>query len=319
MATILKKAVVLLFLSVPPAVVSADALDGLAAIVNDDLITTYDLDKETALLVKEAARKSSPVVPPAQLRILALNQLIDKKLAGQKIRELDIKVSDEELRQAIDDVKKQNNFTQEALVSALQSQGISYDQYKSQLREQIERLRLMGQEVRAKIQVGEKETRAYYEANLSRFSDEMFQARHIYFMINEKTAEADVKRIMATAMTVLQEARSGTDFAELARKYSDDHLTAKEGGELGVFKKGEMLPEIENTVAAMQPGDISDLVITPAGFHIIKLEKRFSKNSKTFDEAKAEIEEILFRKKSEERYNQWLADLRQGAAIDIRP
>jgi peptidyl-prolyl cis-trans isomerase SurA len=318
MTSILTKAVILLFLSALPAVAAAEVLDSLAAIVNDDLITTYDVDKETSVLLKEAAKKSAPAVAQAQLRTDALNQLIDKKLAEQKIRELDIKVSDEELRQAIDEVKKQNNFTQEALVSALQAQGIPFDQYKAQLREQIERLRLMGQEVRAKIQVGEKEIRAYYEANLNRFSDEMFQARHIYFIVNEKTAEADVKRIMATAMTVLQEARSGKDFAELAKKYSDDHLTAKEGGELGTFKKGEMLPEIENTVADMKPEEISDLVITPAGFHIIKLEKRFTKNTKTYDEAKAEIEEILFRKKSEERYNQWLADLRQGAAIDIR-
>lgn len=318
MTNILIKAVVLLVLSALPAVATAEVLDSLAAIVNDDLITTYDVDRETSLLTKEAAKKSAPAVAQPQLRTDALNQLIDKKLAEQKIRELDIKVSDEELRQAIDEVKKQNNFTQEALISALQAQGIPFDQYKAQLREQIERLRLMGQEVRAKIQVGEKEIRAYYEANLNRFSDEMFQARHIYFMVNEKTPEADVKRIMATAMTVLQEARSGKDFAELAKKYSDDHLTAKEGGELGTFKKGEMLPEIENTVAAMKPEEISDLVITPAGFHIIKLEKRFSKNAKTFDEAKAEIEEILFRKKSEERYNQWLADLRQGAAIEIR-
>jgi peptidyl-prolyl cis-trans isomerase SurA len=318
MTNILTKAVILLFLSALPAVAAAEVLDSLAAIVNDDLITTYDVDKEASLLLKEAEKKPAPAVPPAQIRTAALNQLIDRKLAEQKIRELDIKVSDEELRQAIDDVKKQNNFTQEALVSALQSQGISFDQYKAQLREQIERLRLMGQEVRAKVQVGDKEIRAYYEANLNHFSDEMFQARHIFFVVNDKTAEADVKRIMATAMTVLQEARSGKDFSELAKKYSDDHLTAKEGGELGTFKKGEMLPEIENTVATMNPGDISDLVITPAGFHIIKLEKRFSKNARTFDEAKAEIEEILFRKKSEERYNQWLADLRQGAAIEIK-
>jgi len=307
-----------LFLSALPAVAAAEVLDSIAAIVNDDLITTYDIDRETALLLKEAAKKSAPAVAQAQPPADTLNQLIDRKLSEQKIRELDIKVSDEELRQAIDDVKKQNNFTQEALVAALQAQGISFDQYKGQLREQIERVRLMGQEVRAKIQVSEKEVRSYYEANLSRFSDEMFQARHIFFMINEKMADVDVKRIMATAMNVLQEARSGKDFAELAKKYSDDHLTAKEGGELGTFKKGEMLPEIENTVAAMKPEDISDLVITPAGFHIIKLEKRFTKNAKTFDEAKAEIEEILFRKKSEERYNQWLADLRQGAAIEIR-
>ena len=318
MIAMLRKALILGLLTALPSIAAAEVIDGIAAIVNDELITTYDVDKETALIVKEIARKQGPTVESAQLRTTALNQLIDKKLAEQKIKELDIKVSDEEVRQAIDDVKKQNNLTQEALVSALQAQGLTFDQYKAQLKEQIERLRLMGQEVRSKIQVGEKEVREYYEANQKLYSDEMFQARHIYFAINEKTAEADVKKIMANAMSVLQEARSGTDFGELAKKYSDDQLTAKEGGELGTFKKGEMLPEIEHTVETMQPGDISDLVITPAGFHIIMLEKKFAKKMKSFDEVKGEIEELLFRKKSEEKFAQWAADLRKGAAIEIK-
>lgn len=314
----LKKTFILLLLTALPAIATAELIDGIAAIVNDELITTHEVDKEASLMAREAARKSAPAVGETQLRSAALNQLIDKKLAEQKIRELGIKVSEEELRQAIDDVRKQNNLTQEALVAALEAQGLSFEQYKVQLREQLERLRLMGQEVRAKIQVGEKELREYYEANQKRFSDEMFQASHIYFQINEKTPEADVKRIMATAMTVLNEARSGAEFAELARKHSDDQLTAKDGGALGTFKKGEMLPQIENAVEAMQPGDISELVVTPAGFHIIKLEKRFARNVKTFDEAKGEIEEILYRKKSEERFNQWVAELRSAAAIEIR-
>ncbi|HEY6874581.1 MAG TPA: peptidylprolyl isomerase [Geobacteraceae bacterium] len=309
----------MLLLAALPSVAAAEVIDGIAAIVNDNPITTYEVDREAALITREAARKSAPTDEGAKLRTTALNQLIDKRLAEEKIKELDIKVSEEELRQAIDDVMKQNNLTQETLVAALQAQGLTFDQYKAQLREQIERLRLMGQEVRSKVQVGDKEVREYYDANLARFGNEMFQARHIYFKIDDKTPPADVKRTMATAMSVLQEARSGKDFAELAKKYSDDQLTAKDGGELGSFKKGEMLPEIEETVATMQPGEISDLVSTPAGFHIIKLEKRFVKSTKSFEEAKGEIEELLFRKKSEERYNQWIADLRKGAAIEIKP
>lgn len=318
MTAILRTLVILALLSILPSVTAAEVIGGIAAIVNDELITNHDVEKEIALIAKGAGSKPGPTVGQAQLRTTALNQLIDKKLTEQKIRELDIRVSEEELRQAIEEVKKQNNMTQEALVSALQGQGLTFDQYKAQFREQLERIRLMGQEVRSKIQVGEQELREYYEANLKRFTEEMFQARHIYFKINEKTPEADVKRIMVTAMSVLQEARSGKDFAELARQHSEDQLTAKEGGDLGAFRKGEMLPEIERSVESMKPGEISDLVTTPAGFHIIKLEKRFTKTVKTFDEVKGEIEELLYRKKSEERFKQWLADLRKGAAIEIR-
>ncbi|HEX8960597.1 MAG TPA: peptidylprolyl isomerase [Geobacteraceae bacterium] len=318
MTALCKRTFILFLLVAIPSIASAEVIDSIAAIVNDDPITSYEIDREVARIVGDAARKPGPTVAGTQLRTTALDQMIDKRLAEQKIKELDIKVSDDEVRQAIEDVKKQNNLTQEALVSALQAQGLSFDQYKTQLREQIERLRLMGQEVRSKVQVGEKEVRAFYDSNPARFGDEVFQARHIYFKIDDKTPPADVKRIMATAMSVLQEARSGKDFADLAKQYSDDQLTAKEGGELGTFKKGETLPEIEKTVEAMTPGDISDLVKTPAGFHIIKLEKKFVKSVKSFDEAKGEIEDLLYRKKSEERYNQWIADLRKAAAIEIK-
>jgi peptidyl-prolyl cis-trans isomerase SurA len=123
---------------------------------------------------------------------------------------------------------------------------------------------------------------------------------------------------MMTAANVLFEARSGKDFAELARKHSDDPGAKTDGGDLGTFKKGEMLPEIEATVLKMKPGEISELVVTTAGIHIIKLEERSAGKPKPFEEVKGEIEEALYRKKSEDRFNQWLADLRKGASIEIK-
>jgi len=301
-----------------PSLAAAERIDGIAAVVNGELITTYELDKEAASIVKNAEKRPGPTLEKAEIRAAALNQLIDKKLVAQKIKELDIKVSDEEVRQAIDDVKKQNNLSPEALVAALNAQGLSFDQYRTQIREQMEHLRLMSQEVRSKIQVGEKEMQEYYEANYKSYSEEMFQARHIFFSIGQKAPESDVKRITATAASVLQEIRNGKDFAELAKKYSDDSSTAKDGGDLGTFKKGEMLPDIEQVLERMKPGDVSDLVKTSAGLHIIKLEKRFVKSTKTFDDAKGEIEETLYKKKSEERFRQWSADLKKNAVIDIR-
>ena len=303
-----------------PAFSAAEVIGGIAAIVNDDIITTYDVDKEAALLAKETEKKGPlPGADKAQFRATALTRLIDKKLIDQKVRELDIKVSDEELRQAIEDVKKQNKMTQETLVSALRSQGLTFEQYQAQFREQIERVKLMGQEVRAKIQVGEREIREYYDANPKNFGgEELFHARHIFFRVKKDAPAEEIKKVMATALNALQEARSGKDFIELAKQYSDDPQAAKDGGDLGTFKKGDMLPEIEETVISMKPGDISELVGTPAGFHLIKLEERFIGKARPFEEVKGDIEELLYKKKSEERFNQWLADLKKGAAIEIK-
>ena len=318
MKTILNKLVVLVFVMALPVAAFADMIGGIAAVVNGDPITTFEVDKEAALINKLAEKKPGPTLEKSEARSAALNQLIEKKLISLKIKELDVKVAEEEVRLAIEDVKKQNNLSQEALVAALNAQGLTYDQYRAQVREQMERVKLMSEEVRSKIQVGEAEMKAYYDANYKPFNDELFQARHIFFALLDNAPPDVVIKVMTTATTVLHDARGGMDFAALAQKYSDDQLTAKDGGDLGTFKKGEMQSDIEKTLATMKPGEISELVKTPAGIHIIKLEKKYVKSSKTFDEVKGEIEEIIYKKKSEERFKQWATDLKKNATIDIR-
>ena len=319
MSTIVK-ALAIIAIALLPVTAGAELISGIAAIVNDDVITTFEVEKEAALVAKEMEKRSpAEAADKTALSKTALNRLIDKKLIEQKIKELDIRVSEEEVRQSIEDVKKQNKLTQEALVAALAAQGLTFDQYKAQLKEQLERLRLMSQEVRAKIQVGEREMREYYDANRAKYGEEaFFHARQIYFKIGKDAPASEVERVTAKAVKVLQEAKSGKDFAELAKKYSDDPAAAKDGGDLGTFKKGDMIPEIERTVDTMKPGEISDLVRTPAGIHIIKLEERTKGKAKPFEEVKAEIEDFLYKKKSEERFNQWVNDLRKGAAIEIK-
>lgn len=304
----------------PAAAKGGELISAIAAIVNDDVITTLEVQKEADQITKELEKKNATEVPDkTAIRKIALDRLVDKKLVEQKIKELDIKVPEEEVRQSIEDVKKQNNLTQEALVAALAGQGLSFEQYRSQLKEQLERLRLMSQEVRSKVQVGEREIREYYEANQARYGQaEFFRARHIFFKIDQNAPEAEKAKVLAKATTVLQEARSGKDFAELARQYSDDPTAKKDGGDLGTFKKGDMIAEIEAAVSGMKPGEVSDLVKTAAGYNIIKLEERSLGKPRPLEEVKGEIEDLLYKKKSEERFNQWVNDLRKGAAIEIK-
>ena len=295
--------------------------NAIVAIVNDDIITLYDINKE-ALPVISGAEKKEPLDDAARSKIrrTVLDRLIEKKLTEQKIKELNIRVSEEEIRQAIDDVRKQNNIpSQEALVAALAGQGLSFDQYRSQLQEQIEKLKLVSIEVRAKVLVGETEVRDYYNANLTKYTDEeSFRARHIFFKTGEKASAEEIQRSKTTAMAVLADAKSGKDFAELAQKFSEDPAARKDGGDLGSFKKGDMQPDLEKTILSLKPGEISDLVTTPIGFHIIKLEARIAGTTKPLESVKAEIEEILYRKKSEERFSQWAKDLRGKASVEIR-
>lgn len=299
----------------------SNLVNTIAAIVNDEIVTLYEVNREALPVIREAEKKAAlDNATRSQIRRAALDHLVEKKLIDQKIKELNIKVTDEEIRQAIDDVKKQNNMaSQDVLVKALASQGLTFEQYRSQLQEQIEKLKLVSMEVRAKIQVGESEMREYYEANRAKYSeDETFRARHIFFRTNEKAPAEDIKRSMNTALMVLAEAKSGKDFAELAKSYSEDPAARKDGGDLGTFKKGDMMPELETAILAMKPGDVSELVYTASGFHIVKLEERTIGKMKPFESVKAEIEEALYRKKSEERFSQWAKELRSKASIEMK-
>uniref|UniRef100_C6E8Z5 PpiC-type peptidyl-prolyl cis-trans isomerase n=1 Tax=Geobacter sp. (strain M21) TaxID=443144 RepID=C6E8Z5_GEOSM len=308
---------VLALLALHPAASTAKPVSGIAAIVNDEIITTLELDKEYLQIQKEADKV--PASDKSGLRGAALNRLVERKLIEQKIRELNINVSDEEVRLAIEDVKKQNNLTQENLEQALATQGMTFAQYRIQLKEQLERLRLMSQEVRSKVQVGEREMREYYQANIAAYGgSEVFSARHIFFKVDKKGGAGELSKAEARANEVLAKARAGEDFAALAKQYSDDPAAAKDGGDLGTFKKADMLPEIGDTVAAMQPGEVSSVVRSPSGLHIIKLEGKKQDAGRPFEEVKDSIEDTLYKKKSDERFAQWVKELRASAAIELR-
>ena len=295
--------------------------NAIIAIVNDDIITLHDLNDAAKPAISDSEKKGTlNGTDRSKIKRSTLDHLIEQKLTEQKIRELNIKVPEEEIRQAIDDVRKQNKFsTQEELEAALTAQGLTYDQYRAQLKEQIEKLKLVSMEVRSKVQVGETEMREYYATNIAKYTEEeSYRARHIFFKTGEKASKEDIQRSKATALAVLADAKSGQDFAELAKKFSEDPAARKDGGDLGSFKKGDMQPELENTILSLKPGEVSELVTTPIGLHIIKLEAKVVGAVKPFENVKAEIEEILYRKKSEERFSQWAKELRSKASIEIK-
>lgn len=303
-----------------PFIASGKIQDAIVAVVNEEIVTLYDVNHEAQPIIRENEKKQFlSDADRNRIRRLALDSVIEKKLIDQKIKELNINISDDEIRMAIDDVKRQNGLDQEGLEKALAAQGISYDLYRSQLKEQLERLRLVSMEVRSKIQVGETEVRAYYNDNQEKYrEDDTFRARHIFFKISVKDSPDEIKRTTAKALEVLSEAKNGKDFAELAKTYSEDPAARKDGGDLGSFKKGDMQPELERVILALKPGEISELVKSPMGLHIIKLDALITGKPKTFESVKKEIEETVYRNKSEERFKKWAKDLRGKANIELK-
>jgi peptidyl-prolyl cis-trans isomerase SurA len=302
-------------LSMVPLFAVAETVSRVAVLVNDEPITSYDIAKEQATMEKGLGSKPLDAAGKAQLREAVLGSLINKKLIEQKVRELEIRVGDEEVRQAIEDVKRANNISEQDLRAALLAQGISYELYTAQVKEQLERLRLVSMEVRSKVQVSDAELKEYFAAHADKFQvDEAFRARQIFLAVPK---EADLPRVTAQAEKILKEAKSGADFAALAAKYSTDS-SAKEGGDLGYLKKGEILPEFEAALQQLKPGEISGLIRTAAGIHLLKLEEYRPGKRQDFESARRDVEDQLYKSKSEERFNKWLQELRSNASIEIK-
>jgi peptidyl-prolyl cis-trans isomerase SurA len=304
----------------PPLAPGAKALNAVAAIVNDDVITVREVIRESQPVI-DAAKQKGAVDEAArrEIRKTVLNGLIEKRLIDQRIKEQGIKIGDDEIRQAVEDVKKQNNnMTQSQLQEALKRQGYTYEQYEVQIREQLERLRLVSIEVRSKTYVSQKEAEEYYEANKTKYTEEeQLKARHIYIKIDEKSPAAEIQKAQQRAIAILAEAREGKDFAELAKSHSDDPAAKKDGGDLGTFKRGDMQSDLENAITALKPGEVGELVVTPSGIHIVKLEERIIGKAKPFEKVRPEIEDILYRKKQDDRFTQFMKELRSKGSVEI--
>ncbi len=305
----------------PPMPAGAKRVSGIAAIVNDDIITFRELLRESQPVIQNAEKKGLlDDKGRRELRAMVLERLIEKLLTEQKVKEIGIKIGDDEIRQSVEDVKRQNNnMSQSQLEAALKAQGYTMAQYEQQIREQLERLRLVSIEVRSKVQVTDKEAEEYYQTHLDKYAeDEIFKARHIFIKIDEKAPADQIQEAMKKALIVLHEARQGKDFIELAKQYSDDPAAKKDGGDLGSFKRGEMLPDLEKAVIPLKPGEIAELVSTPSGLHIVKLEERSSNKHKPFETVKADIREMLYRQKQDERFTSWMKELRSKASVVIK-
>jgi parvulin-like peptidyl-prolyl isomerase len=139
---------------------------------------------------------------------------------------------------------------------------------------------------------------------------------HILFLVSPQASNEEVERAHQKASEVLQKLRAGGNFAELDRQYSDGP-SADQAGLLGTFRSGELLPGFEEAAANLQPGQISDIVRTRVGFHIIRVESRQEGDYKTFEAVREDIKAELLQTKTEQKYQEWLDSLRQSAYVKI--
>jgi peptidyl-prolyl cis-trans isomerase D len=173
------------------------------------------------------------------------------------------------------------------------------EKYRDPQRRRLAYVKFKVDELLGQVSVSEEEIRQYYEENPRKYhQDAEVRARHILFKLKEDAPDAEVAKVRAEAEKVLTEARKGADFAALAAKHSKDEATAKNGGDLGFFGRDRMVPTFSEAAFSMKPGEISDLVRSPYGLHIIKVEEVRPESTRTLEQARTEVESTLKQEKA---------------------
>jgi peptidyl-prolyl cis-trans isomerase SurA len=295
-------------------------IDRIVARVNDDVITLSELQEEGLPLFERLRANYTGQELQYQVQRAErefLDQLILRRLQLQYASQIGITASENEINAALKDVLTRNNLTQDQLTDLLTREGLTLQDYKDRLREQIVLARLMNQAVRSRVSVDASEVEAYYKAHKDEFNQPaQARVRHIFFRIDPGTVPPQMDAVRERASRVLQEARNGSDFGDLARRYSED-ATAANGGDLGLIKRGQALPQFEEIIFTLKAGDISDVIRTPNGLHIVKIEAFTKGSEQSFPEIKAEIERRLLQGKMEQRFQDWTNELKDRAFIEI--
>lgn len=296
--------------------VSAETVSRIAAVVNGDIITTFELDQALNAQLAKSEKRPSPAQVGAMRKEL-LSRLIEEELVQQRIRALHLKVSDEEVDNAILDVQKQNKLTREQLEQALQTQGLTFETYRENLRRQILRYKLVGQEVRSKVDVSEREVREYYRAHLDDYRlAPTVTLSAITFPVPEKAGAAEREAIRNEARTALGRLRNGEDLEQVTLAYRDS--LGATGGPLGVFAEGELTPEFAKAINAVEKGGLGSLAESDRAIVILKVDDRSAGGLRQFEAVRPEITQILTDQKTDGRIKEWTQSLKQKSFIDIR-
>jgi peptidyl-prolyl cis-trans isomerase SurA len=195
---------------------------------------------------------------------------------------------------------------------------MTWDQYRVQVRADIERANLINREIRTKVNVTNEEVERYYKAHLDEYgTSAKAQVRLISLLVPRDASDADKAAIRAKAEEVQKEAAGGANFAKLAKEHSQGPA-AEEGGDIGEVQPDEMQPEFAKAAKALQPGEVSPLITTAEGFHILKIEKSSGETHRPLADVSEEIKEKLYKEAMETRYDRWLnQDLRSRHHVEI--
>lgn len=251
--------------------VQAEVLDTIIAVVEDDVILERELQREV-LAIEQRIQASKAAMPPASmLRKQVLERMIVDKLQRHLAEKAGINVTEEMLNSSANDIALRNNMNLQKFRAELESQGISYQSFLDNIRNEIIINQLRGREIGGRIKVTDREVDHYMETQ-DKIGEEAVQYHlgHILIAVKEAASAAEIQKAQSKAEDIVKKLRAGQDFTQIAISESDD-ANALKGGDLGWRTMGNIPTLFVDVIGKLAQGEVADPIRSPSGFHIVKM------------------------------------------------
>jgi peptidyl-prolyl cis-trans isomerase SurA len=295
----------------------AETLDRIVAVVNGEIILYSELQEQVRRLTTVAPElKTDDPAQRSKMEREVLQQMIRDRLSDQEIQRLKIVVMPREVDETIAAIKQENHFTEAQFDYLLQQQGQTRDQFRQQVKRDLERSRLVDRVLKAKTIITPEQIDAYLKNDQNTLGE---KRRLALIMLpypqganGQKTEEVD-----KLARDIANRLKGGEDFYKLAREYSKGPA-ANEGGDLGYLSTDELAPQIEAATRGLKPGEMTDLIKTPSGYFILKVtDIQKERQSTTDSTVREKARRQLFQKEMDRKFQDWVKDLESRSFIQI--
>jgi len=298
---------------------SAEVVDRIVAVVNDDIILLSELDESFKPNADRIMALGYSLDEERRtlfnLREKIFNQLIDQKLTDQQIKQSRITVRDDEIDKAIERLKEANFFTDEELREMLRVEGLTMEEYRKRIKDQILKAKLVNFEIKSKIVITKEDIGSYYKSHSDKYGKiKKYRLSNIIMKVPSFASEKEKLEVLEKMEMVLTELKAGKPFDIIAGAYSESSYVSDEGG-LGLFELKELSPRIQEAIKDMKTGEFTAVLDTDQGYQIFYIQEIVNVSGKSLEEASAEIEDILYKEIVDRKFISWIDELRERSYI----
>ena len=288
-----------------------------AALVNGVAVSMEQYTKELTVQLARVSQQGQQISDDqmAAMKKNILDSLIEREVLYQQSQKVGIQVSDQKVDDQLAGIKKR--FPNETeYKNALSKMNLSEDEVKVQIKRGLSIRELIDQQITSKVVINDEESKAYYDKNPQMFKQpEQIKASHILIKVDAKADDAQNAEARKKIEAVQQKLKDGGDFAALAKEYSEGPSSAK-GGDLGYFKRGQMVKPFEEAALALKPNEVSDIVETRFGYHLIIVYDIKPEQTLTYADVKDKINQRMKQEKIEKEAVKYDDKLKKDAKLE---